>query len=366
MSSVISSSTDISAVQLSASVFASIFRTERRFDPNRVSKRNTYGRLHYLCLHCSWDNRYKGNCTLHAISKHRNLIQDAEDASQPSTVETQSSIAQWITKSASDSSLRHCFDRQRYIEALISLICHRRSPFSSVEWDEIEELVLAANPAIRDLLTISRRSIGRHINSTFNYYKYQLFDTFSNCRHRIHFATDLWTSPHRRGVLGITVQWVSNDFKLQRALIGLRECRYSHSGEAQANIITTVLQEYGIFNLGYYTGDNATSNDKCLQFLSQRLAHEHQVISFSILYSSTNCYRSNSTLKHIVFAASVISSISLFKLFFTHHQKKPSMPPLRLHLQLRALNWLSSSVLLFTKYKINAQQQQGERRATRP
>ena len=102
---------------------------------------------------------------------------------------------------------------------------------------------------------------------------------FNTCQHQIHFATDLWTSPNRHGVLGITVQWVSNEFKLQKAVIGLRECRHSHGGENQADIITGILQEYGIKHLGYYTGDNATSNDICLQSLSRRLYSEHKVTS---------------------------------------------------------------------------------------
>jgi hypothetical protein len=277
MTSIASSSIDITTLQLPTSVFASIFRTERRLDPKRATKRVSTGRLFYICLHCIWESPYRGNSTIHAFKKHPNLTQDIEHGSQPST-ESQSSIARWVTRSASESSLRLCFDRQRYIEALVSLICRRRTPFSAVEWDEIEELVLAANPAIQDLISISRRSIGRHIDLTFKYYKDQLFGIFNSCQHRIHFATDLWTSPNRHSVLGITVQWVSNEFKLQKAVIGLRECRHSHSGENQADIITRVLQEYGIKNVGSYTGDNATSNDTCLKSLSQRLHSEHQVI----------------------------------------------------------------------------------------
>lgn len=279
MTSTTSSSVDITSLQLSPSLFASIFRTERRSDPKRVSKRASTGRIVYVCLHCQWESYYKGNSNIHAFKKHPDLTQELDHGSQPSTTTTpQSSIAQWVTRSASESSLRLCFDRQRYLETLVSLICQRRIPFSAVEWHEIEDLVLAANPAIQDLITTSRRSIGRHISLTFKYYKNQLSETFSNCIHRIHFATDLWTSPNRHGVLGVTAQWVSNEFKLQKAVIGLRECKHSHSGETQASIITDVLEEYAIENLGYYTGDNATSNDTCLESLSRRLESKKQVL----------------------------------------------------------------------------------------
>nr|CEG03996.1 unnamed protein product [Fusarium acuminatum CS5907] len=54
------------------------------------------------------------------------------------------------------------------------------------------------------------------------------------------------------------------------------ECRYSHSGETQASLIIDILAKYGIASkVGYHVGDNATSNDTCLSYLSLRLREDY-------------------------------------------------------------------------------------------
>jgi hypothetical protein len=76
----------------------------------------------------------------------------------------------------------------------------------------------------------------------------------------------MWTSPARRGHLAICVQWVNSEYKLRKALLGLPQVLYSHSGESQAGHIVSCLKSYGITTrIGYYTGDNATSNDSLLR-----------------------------------------------------------------------------------------------------
>ena len=91
----------------------------------------------------------------------------------------------------------------------------------------------------------------------------------------IYFSTDLWTSPHRHGMLAVCAQWVDDSFKLRKALLGLPECQFSHSGESQAALIMKVLNKFGVKRIGYHTGDNATSNDTCLVLLAAKLKAEH-------------------------------------------------------------------------------------------
>jgi hypothetical protein len=94
----------------------------------------------------------------------------------------------------------------------------------------------------------------------------------------IHISSNLWTSPHRHSLLAVCAQWVNPKGQLQKARLGLPECRYSHSGEKQASLILQVVEEFGIQSkLGWHTGDNATSNDTCLETIESRLLAEHQV-----------------------------------------------------------------------------------------
>ncbi|KAG7404220.1 hypothetical protein Forpe1208_v016016 [Fusarium oxysporum f. sp. rapae] len=54
------------------------------------------------------------------------------------------------------------------------------------------------------------------------------------------------------------------------------KCKYSHSGATQAELIAGTLRKFNITaqSLGYYIGDNATSNDTCLEELSKVLEAE--------------------------------------------------------------------------------------------
>ncbi|KAG7414862.1 putative AC9 transposase [Fusarium oxysporum f. sp. raphani] len=115
-----------------------------------------------------------------------------------------------------------------------------------------------------------------YINSNYSLYSSQLAERLQTTQSKIHISSDLWTSPHRHGVLAVCVQWVDEDFKLQKALLGLPECKYSHSGATQAELIAGTLRKFNITaqSLGYYIGDNATSNDTCLEELSKVLEAE--------------------------------------------------------------------------------------------
>lgn len=151
-------------------------------------------------------------------------------------------------------------------------------PFSAVEWSEMRDLAVACNPAIEDLLITSRRTAVRYIASNYELYKGQIRDSLASAISPIHISLDLWTSPHRHSLLAVCAQWVDPDYQLQKALLGLPECRYSHSGENQAGLILDVLEEFEIQSkLGWHTGDNATSNDTCLKVLESRLLADHQV-----------------------------------------------------------------------------------------
>ena len=116
-----------------------------------------------------------------------------------------------------------------------------------------------------------------YIAANFKLYVAQLRESLQGTVSKIHLSTNLWTAPHRHGVLAVCAQWVDKDYQLQKALLGLPECRHSYSGETQATAIAAVLRQFEILNVGYHTGDNATSNDTCLQSLSQILKAEYNV-----------------------------------------------------------------------------------------
>jgi hypothetical protein len=142
-------------------------------------KRKTSGRVLYECLHCPldspWSNGKRGNAIYHAKCKHASILQTEtstlyehdSDTTRPSK---QPRMDNFFESRPSDTSLRRVFNRQQYIESIVGLLTRRRLPFSAVKWDEMQDIVLACNPAIEDLLLTSRDAAMRLITTTFDLY----------------------------------------------------------------------------------------------------------------------------------------------------------------------------------------------------
>jgi hypothetical protein len=275
---------------LDAGNFDAIFRTTRP-DKGKLGpsgKRKMAGRVIYECLLCSddppWSNRKRGNAVYHAKRKHASIYNgDVSSSLQDQDLEINHPLKQprlnrYFPSQPSDSTLRRVFNRQQYIGSVVGLLTRRRLPFSAVKWDEMQSIILAANPAIEDLLLTSRDAAMRHISANFDLYRSQLKMKLQTAVSKIHLSTDLWTSPHRHGILAVCARWVDNSYQPKRALLAMPECRYSHTGEHQAALMIETIEEYNIAKqIGYHTGDNATSNDTCLRHFSQILNDKYNV-----------------------------------------------------------------------------------------
>ncbi|TQV91003.1 Ribonuclease H-like protein [Cordyceps javanica] len=256
---------------------------EKCFRREKAKPRNLY-----VCLFCTfkpWKDPYRGNARRHLKSAHPSLMELYGRRNH-----SQQSLDSFITSSTtpSETALRNAFNRQAYIEALVSLLTRRRVAFSMVEWDELKELALACNPAIEDGLVTSRRTIMRYVSANYQLYASQLVASLRSAVSMIHLSSDLWTSPHRHGMLAVCGQWVDKSYTLRKALLGLLECRGDHSGAYQASLIAKVLEKFEIRRVGYHTGDNASSNNTCLEALSKILG-KHD-IDFNPIRRRVRCF----------------------------------------------------------------------------
>ncbi|KAF6525502.1 hypothetical protein HZS61_011297 [Fusarium oxysporum f. sp. conglutinans] len=266
-------------------IFRATYPKKGQFGPS--GKRRTKGAVVYECLLCSsdqaWSNPKRDNAMYHAKRKHRDIVNSSditvlERSSDMGPPLKQARLDNYYTATPSESALRKVFNPQRYTESMVGLLTHRRLPFSAVTWDEMQDVMLSCNPAIEDLIMTSRHEAMRHITANFSLYQSQLKAKLQSAVSKVHISSDLWTSPHRHGVLAVCARWVDEDYQLRRALLSLPEIRHSHSGEHQSRIIFSTLDIYDIANqLGCHTGDNAASNDTCLQHLSTRLRQDRNI-----------------------------------------------------------------------------------------
>lgn len=243
--------------------FRKIYPEPPKLGPS--GKRKVTGNAVYRCLHCPadmpWERKQKSNARNHARKMHPDIFMNSrsnlgvdlnsDGVEQPFQ---KPRIDHFYTLQASESSLRRAFDRRRYIQAWVGLLTRRRLPFSAVTWDEMSELVLASNPAVEDLLLTSRHAAMRHISANFDLYRTRLRSSLESSFSLVHISSDLWTSPHRHGILALCARWIDADLKPRRALLGMPECKFSHSGEHQAELMLEVLEVYGLSRrLGYHT-----------------------------------------------------------------------------------------------------------------
>ena len=108
-----------------------------------------------------------------------------------------------------------------------------------------------------DLFTTKRQVIQSEFNSALS---------------RIHLSFDLWTSPNNIAFLGVNAHFINKNFTSQNRLIGLRRQRGVHSGENIAANLEALLKSWGLSSqVGVFVTDNASNNDKCLEFLYPKL-----------------------------------------------------------------------------------------------
>ncbi|RKK06794.1 hypothetical protein BFJ65_g18348 [Fusarium oxysporum f. sp. cepae] len=265
-------------------IFRATYPNKGQFGPS--GKRRTKGTVVYECLLCSsdqaWSNPKRDNAIYHAKRKHGDIVNSSDNtilerSSDMGPPLKQARLDNYYTATPSESALRKVFNSQRYTESMVGLLTRRRLPFSAVTWDEMQDVMLACNPAIEDLIMTSRHEAMRHITANFSLYQSQLKAKLQSAVSKVHISSDLWTSPHRHGVLAVCARWVDEDYQPRRALLSLLEIRHRRGIPGISNIFST-LDLYDIANqLGCHTGDNATSNDTCLQHLSAKLKQDHNI-----------------------------------------------------------------------------------------
>ena len=92
---------------------------------------------------------------------------------------------------------------------------------------------------------------------------------------RIHISFDIWTLPSALLILGICAHFLSSDLQLKHPLLGLKYLEGSHTGEAIAEVLRRIMEEYEVVDKwGVMVADNATNCDSACAALVQQLRPE--------------------------------------------------------------------------------------------
>ncbi|KAL3955852.1 hypothetical protein ACCO45_009871 [Purpureocillium lilacinum] len=239
----------------------------------------------WYCQHCHnppWRTVSTTSAKRHMRSDHGILIDDEE---RPAKKALQQSLEVAFTRTEENnrdvasrgeqSILRNTIQLDAFYEAQIQLVTRRRLPLNCVSWPEYQALLCAINPRAEEVLIQSGTTVLAHIEWSYLVHREKVKAQLQAAQSQIHFSIDLWSSPHRKAFLGICGQWVDEQFELRDALLGLPNIQDNHTGETMSRHLLDTIRYFDIAsNTGYFTSDNATSNDACLRALSTVLEDE--------------------------------------------------------------------------------------------
>jgi hypothetical protein len=173
---------------------------------------------------------------------------------------------------------RSYLDKDVCRKALVRLIVSGRLPLTIVEWPIFHAFTGVLNPNAKDVLPTSHNTVRADILSNWENEKVILQNQLRTAVSKINISLDIWTSPNRLLFLGIVAHYVRKDTQyLSKTLLGLRQIQ-AHSGEAQWDVLRTVLKEYQLLDdLGVIIGDNASTNDTLCRTISEWFRENREI-----------------------------------------------------------------------------------------
>jgi hypothetical protein len=151
------------------------------------------------------------------LQQLKQLYLKAESSSQTSKVDTQ--------------VFRKQLDQDVINEALISLIVVQNLPFTAVEWPEFHTFCQVLNPESKDAITTTHSQVKNKIKKAYEIHKDTVRKKLQSALTNIHLSVDIWTSPNKHLLLGVTRDFVDcTEEKHLKTLLRLRPTA-GHSGE---------------------------------------------------------------------------------------------------------------------------------------
>ena len=63
---------------------------------------------------------------------------------------------------------------------------------------------------------------------------------------RVSLTTNNWTTTNNVAILGITIHWIDDTWRLHKKVLAIEELRVSHQGIILAEVVPRVLEEYDL------------------------------------------------------------------------------------------------------------------------
>ncbi|KID81274.1 restless-like transposase [Metarhizium guizhouense ARSEF 977] len=171
------------------------------------------------------------------------------------------------------NSLVQGFDRKHFQRLLLEWIIEENHSFSVCEQGRLRRIFEYLNPLVKITdANITRSTIRRKVLSAYETHKNKVAEVLRQSSGLIHVSFDGWKSGNRHNLYGIACFFRDENSQPRKLVLGVPELRTRHFGHNIAAEILDVLDAYGIQDrIGYFTLDNAESNDKAMEVIGGEL-----------------------------------------------------------------------------------------------
>nr|KAJ0207108.1 hypothetical protein LSAT_V11C500290930 [Lactuca sativa] len=141
-------------------------------------------------------------------------------------------------------------------------------PFKFVENEASIEYTNTLNGKV---VIPSRTTISKSVSLYYLEERNKLVTLLCNLLNTVHLTTDFWTSTSKRvHYIVITTHFIDDNWEMHKRIINSKELD-SQQGEDIGQEVLKCIQGWGIKNFMTCTVDNASSNDKIIEFLKNKL-----------------------------------------------------------------------------------------------
>ena len=180
------------------------------------------------CIGRPYSTAITTNARRHLMSDHHIYVEEEESttkklrqqALETAFAYTEEKQLQHLT-AQQESVLRAAINRGAFYESLINFITRCNVPHNCVTWPEFQALLMTVNYTVEDVLVESASTVSAILSRSYSIHRDTLKAKLRRAKSLIHFSIDLWTSPNHKAFLAICAQWVDEEYKLRKALLGL-------------------------------------------------------------------------------------------------------------------------------------------------
>lgn len=166
------------------------------------------------------------------------------------------------------------FDIQKFRLAAVSWLVENNHPLKEFETPAFRQLIAAANPQAETALWSAHSSVSLYVMRLYDYMLPRVVAELSQSLSKIHISFDSWTTKGgKRGFLGVVSHYVDCSGDVKDLPIALPQLIGTHSGERMTEVVSKILQQFGIspLTVSYFVLDNARNNDTAVLNLAQQM-----------------------------------------------------------------------------------------------